>query len=77
VAIGDEVVLRATIPTPRCVVTTLPQGELPHDPGILRTVAQQNLLDLGEFGRSACLGVYADVVQPGVVRCGDPVRVLD
>ena len=76
-AIGAEVVLRATIPTPRCVVTTLPQGDLPQDPGILRTVAQQNLLDLGEFGRSACLGVYADVVKPGVVRRGDTVRVLD
>jgi uncharacterized protein YcbX len=76
-AIGDEVVLRATLPTPRCVVTTLPQGDLPQDPGILRTVAHQNRLDLGEFGRSACLGVYADVVKPGVVRCGDALRILD
>lgn len=76
-ALGDEVVLRATLPTPRCVMTTLPQGHLPQDPGILRTVAQQNLLDLGKFGRSACLGVYADVVKPGVVRRGDTVRVLD
>jgi uncharacterized protein YcbX len=77
VAIGDEVVIRATIPTPRCVVTTLPQGNLPQDPGILRTIAQQNLLDSGEFGRSACLGVYADVVKPGVVRRGDILRFLD
>ena len=76
-AIGAEVVLRATIPTPRCVVTTLPQGDLPQDRGILRTVAQQNLLDSGKFGRSACLGVYADVVKPGVVRRGDTVRILD
>jgi uncharacterized protein YcbX len=75
-AVGAEVVLRATIPTPRCVVTTLPQGDLPQDPGILRTIAQQNLLDSGEFGRSACLGVYADVVKPGVVRCGDTLRFL-
>jgi MOSC domain-containing protein YiiM len=58
-------------------MTTLPQGHLPQDPGILRTVAHQNLLDLGKFGRSACLGVYADVVKPGVVRRGDTVRVLD
>ena len=25
----------------------------------------------------ACLGVYADVVKPGVVRRGDIVRILD
>jgi uncharacterized protein YcbX len=77
VAIGAEVVLRVTIPTGRCGVTTQPQGDLPQDPGILRTIAQHNLLDSGEFGRSACLGVYADVVKPGVVRCGDTLRFLD
>src|SRR5262249_33452555 len=40
-AIGDEVILRITLPCPRCVNTTLPQGDLPHDPGILRTIAEQ------------------------------------
>jgi hypothetical protein len=58
-------------------MTTLPQGDLPKDPGILRTIAQHNLLDSGEFGRSACLGVYADVVKPGVIRRGDTMRFLD
>lgn len=76
-AIGDEVVLRATIPTGRCVMTTLPQGDLPQDPGILRMIAQHNLLDSGDFGRSACLGVYADVVKPGVVRRGDTMHFVD
>jgi uncharacterized protein YcbX len=76
-AIGNEVVLRATIPCPRCVNTTLPQGNLPHDPGILRTIAQHNMRDLDDFGKLPCAGVYADVVQTGRVRSGDTVRCLD
>src|SRR5205085_4945236 len=42
VAIGDDVQLRITGGCPRCVMTTLPQGDLPRDPGILRTAAQHN-----------------------------------
>lgn len=74
-AIGPEVVLRVSIPCPRCVMTTLPRADLPHDPGILRTAAQANRLDLGELGRLPCVGVYADIVKPGRIRCGDAVRV--
>jgi uncharacterized protein len=76
-AFGDEVQLRVTIPCPRCVVTTLPQGDLPHDPGILKTAVQQNRLDLGDLGRLPCVGVYADVVRTGTVRQGDVVRVVN
>lgn len=76
-ALGDEVRLRVSIPCPRCVTPTLPQPGLPHDPGILRTVARENSQDLGDFGTLPCVGVYADVVQPGFVRRGDTVRVLD
>lgn len=75
VALGDSVVLRVLIPCPRCVMTTLPQGDLPHDPGILRTATQLNRLDVGELGNLPCVGVYAEVVKPGLVRRGDPVRV--
>ena len=67
-AIGHEVLLRVFSPCPRCVMTTLPQGDLPQDHGILRTAAQHN---------SANVGVYAMVVQPGLVRRGDAVRVVD
>src|SRR5712691_10621381 len=66
-AIGDEVRLRITGPCPRCVMTTLPQGDLPKDAGILRTAAQNN---------EANVGVYADVVKSGTVRRGDDVTVV-
>src|SRR5207253_8199955 len=39
-AIGDQVLLSITGPCPRCVMTTLAQGDLSKDPGILRTAAQ-------------------------------------
>lgn len=55
------------VPTIRCVMTTLPQGHLPKDPRILRTVVQHH-------GHQA--GVYATVTRPGVVRVGDPVELL-
>lgn len=64
VAIGDEVRLQITRACGRCVMTTLAQGDLPKDPGILRTAAQNN---------EANVGVYADVVAGGTIRRGDPV----
>ncbi|MBI1914155.1 MAG: MOSC domain-containing protein [Planctomycetes bacterium] len=65
-AIGADVRLSITGPCARCVMTTLPQGDLPRDPGILRTAAQHN---------KASVGVYAAVLQPGPIRRGDPVRI--
>lgn len=65
-AIGDGVRLSITGPCPRCVMTTLPQGDLPKDTGILRTAAQHN---------RANVGVYASVLQGGKVRRGDSVRL--
>ena len=66
VVIGDEVRLNVTGACGRCVMTTLPQADLPKDPGILRTAAQHN---------SAKVGVYAAVLRGGTIRRGDPVRV--
>ncbi len=65
-AIGDAVRLKITEPCPRCVMTTLPQGDLPKDPAILKTIAQHN---------KANVGVYAAVLQGGQVRRGDSVRL--
>ena len=40
VDVGESVRLKVTNPCPRCVVTTLPQADLPQDHGILLTAAQ-------------------------------------
>jgi uncharacterized protein YcbX len=69
-------VFEVTAPTPRCVMTTLPQGDLPRDRQILRTVARENRREFAGFGIWACLGAYATVVEPGEVAVGDPVTLL-
>jgi uncharacterized protein YcbX len=65
-AIGTAIRLHITGPCGRCVMTTLAQGDLARDPGILRTAAQHNQVNVG---------VYAAVVQGGTIRRGDPVRM--
>ena len=64
VEIGDTVRLAITEPCARCVMITLPQGDLPKDSGILRTAAQHNGVNVG---------VYASVVSGGTIRRGDAV----
>jgi class 3 adenylate cyclase/uncharacterized protein YcbX len=76
-AIGDDVVLGITMPCPRCSTVTLPQPDLPRDPRILRTIAEHNTQDLGEFGALPCAGVYADVLEAGTIRTGDAIQFLD
>ena len=66
-AIGKDLRLKVTGPCARCVMTTLPQGDLPEDTGILRTAVQHN---------QAAVGVYATVLAPGRVVRGDQVRLL-
>ena len=65
-AIGSEVRLQVTKRCSRCVMTTLAQGDLPNDSGILRAVAQRN---------DAVVGVYAVVARGGTIRRGDAVTV--
>lgn len=65
VSIGD-VQLKITGSCGRCVMTTLAQGGLPKDSGILRTAVQEN---------QGHVGVYASVVQSGCISRGDRVTL--
>lgn len=62
--IGNAVRLKISGPCGRCVMTTLAQGDLPKDPGILRTAAHHNRVNVG---------VYTAVARGGTIRRGDPV----
>src|SRR4030081_1573725 len=62
--ICDDVVLEITDHCPRCVMTTLAQGDLPKDSGLLRTAARHN---------DVHVGVYAEVRRAGRVQRGDAV----
>jgi len=64
--IGEEIVLSVTAPCTRCVMITLPQGDLPKDLGILHTVAKYNQVHAG---------VYASVHRDGTIRRGDIVQL--
>jgi uncharacterized protein YcbX len=76
VALGDEVRLCVTFPTPRCVMTTLAQGELPADPAILRTATEHNRQWFALLAkRLPTVGAYATIVRGGTIRVGDPVRL--
>jgi uncharacterized protein YcbX len=67
IAIGPEVRIHVSGPCPRCVMTTLSQGDLPKDPEILKTAAHHN---------GVRVGVYAAVVRAGTIRMGDTITVV-
>ena len=75
VAIGDDLRLEITQPDARCLMTTLPQEELPEDRGVLTALARHNRLRVGKKGTYPCAGVYARVLSSGSVATGDPVSV--
>jgi MOSC domain-containing protein len=52
-------------PTERCAVTTFDPDTLARDTGVLAALARE---------RDNLFGVYAQVMRPGWVRVGDPVR---
>ena len=62
--VGRTVVLDEFQPTLWCVTSTLAQEELPRDRSVLRTTAQHH---------AGCLGVYASVQHPGLVKVGHQV----
>jgi uncharacterized protein YcbX len=70
IVIGD-VTLRGMLPTPRCAVPTLEHGRLPRSTGAVRTLLEQNRIDVPGFGVLPCLGLYAEVVHGGTIGLGD------
>jgi uncharacterized protein len=66
VTVGEDIVLKIIGPCTRCVMITLPQGDLPRDLGILRTVARYNQVNVG---------VYASVLHGGTIHRGDLVKL--
>ena len=65
-----------TITVPRCVMTTVAQGDLPDDPEVLRTITAHNAIDALSTGtRYPCVGVYAKVSLTGEICIGDEVRL--
>lgn len=73
IAIGDAV-LRVTKPDARCAITTQSPDVGMRDLDTLRTIISYRGL---REGKHADFGVLADVAQPGRVRVGDEVTLLD
>jgi hypothetical protein len=65
ILLGDHVRLRVTKQTERCVMVNFAWDELGEEPRALRALAQAH---------DACMGVYADVLTPGILRKDDLVR---
>jgi uncharacterized protein YcbX len=70
IAFAGGVSVTASIPTMRCAMTTLAQGDLPRDPDTLRTIAKHNRVEIPGLGTWACAGAYADVTTGGELAVG-------
>jgi MOSC domain-containing protein len=77
--IGAELRLRVIDPCPRCVVTTLAQADLPHDPAILRTLGRHNTAASATLAPGvifpAIAGIYARVLRDGMLCCNAAIRL--
>ncbi len=64
--IGDEALIAVTKKDSRCMMINLdPESAVQH-PEVLRTVARRH---------DEQAGVYANVIGPGLIRVGDPIRM--
>ena len=63
----NNVLMTVAAPTIRCAMTTHAQAGLPSDPSVLRTIVRD---------ASKRLGVYAAVLEPGLITTGDAVELV-
>ena len=63
----NNALMAIAAPTIRCAMTTHAQGDLSHDPSVLRTIVRS---------ADKRLGVYAAVVRRGSIATGDAVELL-
>ena len=69
---AGEVTLLVGVPTPRCAVPSASPDTGRRDRDVLRELLDRR----GPVDGEACLGVYAEVLEPGVVRVGDAVELV-
>jgi uncharacterized protein YcbX len=72
--LGAEASVSVMMPTMRCVMTTLAQGDLPEDRAVLRAASEHNRVEISGLGHWACVGAYASVVTPGNICVGDAIE---
>ena len=71
VRVGEATLLVGD-PTPRCAVPSASPDTGCRDRDVLRELLERR----GPLDGEACLGVYAEVLEPGAVRVGDEVELL-
>ena len=71
VRVGD-VTLLVGVPTPRCAVPSASPDTGTRDRDVLRELIEKR----GPVDGEPCLGVYAEVLEPGIVRVGDAVELV-
>jgi uncharacterized protein len=77
IAFAGGMSVTVSIPTMRCVMTTLAQGDLPRDADTLRTIAKHNRVEIPGLGRWACAGAYADVTTAGELAVGESFELRE
>ncbi len=78
VRIGNDVRVKISDPTPRCLVPTLAQhGGIARDMNVVSAILEHNKLAVPvlENEELPCVGVYGFITQIGRICTGDPVRV--
>ena len=71
VRVGEATLLVGD-PTPRCAVPTANPDTGVRDRDVLRELLEKR----GPIEGEACMGVYAEVLEPGIVRVGDELELV-